>query len=176
MPVIVQVCVVIVTIAIIALVVGLVRMAGRLSKLAEDIRTCLVEVREVTGEARGVVAKAREMLQPVQRMIDRFERIGTRTAAVSSAFLEEVEAPVRTAIAIVRGPHLGAGQESVQQMVERLLVAVAVVFGVSRILVFHGCRQHRDVFRGCRLNTVTHGGLRSGGRETQQIGRQKRCV
>jgi len=91
-------------------VVGLVRMAGRLSKLAEDIRTCLVEVREVTGEARGVVAKAREMLQPVQRMIDRFERIGTRTAAVSSAFLEEVEAPVRTAVAIVRGVKTGTAQ------------------------------------------------------------------
>jgi DNA integrity scanning protein DisA with diadenylate cyclase activity len=94
MPVIVQVCVVIVTIAVVALVIALVRMADRLSKVTEDIRICLVEVREVTGE-------------PVRRVVDRFERLGTRTAAVSSAFLEEVEAPVRTAVALMRGVKTG---------------------------------------------------------------------
>jgi uncharacterized protein YoxC len=107
MPVIVQVCVVIVTIAVVALVIALVRMADRLSKVTEDIRICLVEVREVTGEAKSVVATAREVLQPVRRVVDRFERLGTRTAAVSSAFLEEVEAPVRTAVALMRGVKTG---------------------------------------------------------------------
>jgi hypothetical protein len=73
------------------------------------------------------------------------------------------DAPQRAGLAvrIVRRPHLGAGQEGVQQVVERLLVAVAVEFGVARVLVVHGERQQRDVLRCCLLDTVAHGGLRA---------------
>jgi uncharacterized protein YoxC len=107
MPVIVQVCAVIVTISMLVLAIAVVRMAGRVSKVTDDTRLWLEEMRQVTGEAKEVVASAREMLKPVQRVVDRFERLGTRTAAVSAALLEEVEAPVRRAVALVRGVKRG---------------------------------------------------------------------
>jgi uncharacterized protein YoxC len=107
MPVLVQVCAVIVTISMLVLAVAVVRMAGRVSKVTDETRLWLEEMRQVAGEAKQVVASAREMLKPVQRVIDRFERLGTRTAAVSAAILEEVEAPVRTAVALVRGVKRG---------------------------------------------------------------------
>ena len=107
MPVIVQVCAVIVTIAVVALSIAVIRMAGRVSKLSEDAALWLVHVRQVTGEAQEVVASARSMLQPLQRVVDRFERLGSRTAALSSAFLAEVEAPVRIAVALARGLRTG---------------------------------------------------------------------
>jgi hypothetical protein len=107
MPVIVQVCAVVVTIAVVIEAAALVRMAGRISKLTEDARLWIEQMQQVTAEARQVVASSREMLKPVQRVLDRFERLGTRTAAVSAAILEEVEAPVRTAVALVRGVKRG---------------------------------------------------------------------
>jgi hypothetical protein len=107
MPVLVQVCVVIVTIAVVTLAGSVVRMASRVSKLTDDAHLLLVQVRQVTGEAQEVVASTRSMLKPVQRVLDRFERLGTRTAALSSVFLDEVEGPVRTAAALVRGMKTG---------------------------------------------------------------------
>lgn len=107
MPVIVQVCAVVVTIAVLVEAAALVRMAGRISKLTDDARLWIEEMQQVTAEARQVVASSRDMLKPVQRVIDTFERLGTRTAAVSAAFLGEVEAPVRTAVALVRGVKRG---------------------------------------------------------------------
>lgn len=107
MPVIVQVCAVVVTIAVVIEAAALVRMAGRISKLTEDAGLWIEQMQQVTAEARQVVASSREMLKPVQRVIDRFERLGARTAAVSAAFLGEVEAPVRTAVALVRGVKRG---------------------------------------------------------------------
>ena len=107
MPVIVEVCAVIVTIAMVALAVSVIRMAGRMSKLTEDARLMFVQARQVAGEAQEVVASMRSMLKPVQRVVDRFERLGTRTAALSSVFLEEVEGPARMAVALVRGVKTG---------------------------------------------------------------------
>jgi len=107
MPVLVQVCAVIVTIAVVTLAVSVVRMASRVSKLTDDANLWLVQVRQVTGEAQEVVASARSVLKPVQRVVDRFERLGTRTAALSAVFLEEVEGPVRMAAALVRGVKTG---------------------------------------------------------------------
>ena len=107
MPVIVEVCAVIVTIAVVALAVSVIRMAGRMSKLTDDASLWLVQARQVTGEAQEVVASVRSMLKPVQRVVDGFERLGTRTAALSSVFLEEVEGPVRTVVGLVRGVRTG---------------------------------------------------------------------
>jgi hypothetical protein len=107
MPVIVQVCAVVVTIAVVIEAAALVRMAGRISKVTDDARLWIEQMQQVTAEARQVVASSREMLKPVQRVIDRFEHLGARTAAVSAAFLGEVEAPVRTAVALVRGVKRG---------------------------------------------------------------------
>jgi hypothetical protein len=87
--------------------VALVRMAGRISKLTDDARLWIEHMQQVASEAQEVLASARGMLKPVQRVIDRFENLGTRTAAVSAAILEEVEGPVRTAVALVRGVKRG---------------------------------------------------------------------
>lgn len=107
MPVIVQVCAVVVTIAVVVEAVALVRMAGRISKLTDDARLWIEHMQQVASEAQEVLASARGMLKPVQRVVDRFENLGTRTAAVSAAILEEVEGPVRTAVALVRGVKRG---------------------------------------------------------------------
>ena len=110
MPVLIQICAVIVTIAVSTIAVSMLRFSARVSQLSEDIRLWLVQVRQVTGEAQEAIATVREIVQPVRRVVDRFERLGERTASLSSQLLDEVEAPIRTAVAVARGVRTGTAQ------------------------------------------------------------------
>jgi hypothetical protein len=116
MPALVQICIVIVTIGLLGIALLTVRMLTRFfNKATEDISQLTLAVREsvaridlVTHETRALVASLRECVPPVKRAADRFEAIGLRTADLSSALLEELELPVFTATALVRGVKSGA--------------------------------------------------------------------
>jgi len=115
MPALLQICIVIVTIGLLAIAVMTVRMISRFNKAARDVSQLTVAVREsavkfdrVTHEARALVASLRDCVPPILRVVDRFEAVGQRTADLSSTVLEELELPVFTAAAVVRGVRSGA--------------------------------------------------------------------
>ena len=117
MPALLQICIVIVTIGLLAIALMTVRMMARFfSKAADDLSQLTLAVRESVGEihlaaeeTRGLVSSLRDCVPPVKRVVDRFEAVGQRTADLSSTLLTELEVPVFTAAAVVRGVRSGAG-------------------------------------------------------------------
>jgi len=104
------ICAVIVTIAVVVTAVSVIRLSKRLTNVSEEVQLWLVQMRQVTGETREVVTSLRGIVQPVQRVVDRFEQLGEATARMSASLLEEVEAPVRTVVALTRGVRTGTSQ------------------------------------------------------------------
>ena len=114
MPLLLEICFVIVTIAVVTIAIATVRALSRLGKTTEQINSLSLEVREwvgqlkhVTSGAEDLVVSARELVTPMRRVVGRFEAIGDRTAQLSDALLEEVERPLRTAVAVARGVRTG---------------------------------------------------------------------
>jgi uncharacterized protein YoxC len=113
----VQVCVVIVTAALAAIAIMTIRAmkrfeaaADKISQTADTVQRSVAEIGNVTREAHEIVSSLSEVAPRVKGVIARFESLGDRTASLSSAVLEEVEAPVRTAVAISRAVRSGAFQ------------------------------------------------------------------
>ena len=114
MPVLLQVCVVIVTAALALIAIMTMRAmkrfekaADEISQTAEMIQRSVAEIGAVTRDAHAVVHSIRDVVPHFTGVAERFERIGQRTAALSSDLLTEVEAPVRTAVAISRAVRSG---------------------------------------------------------------------
>jgi len=117
MPALLQVWIVIATVALLGIAMMTARMMARhISKAADDLSRLTVAVSEsverinqVSHEAQELVGSIRECVPPLRRVVNRFETIGTRTADISSALLEEVAHPVFAATAVSRGVRTGAG-------------------------------------------------------------------
>ncbi len=112
-----QICAVIVTMALVAITVVTVRAMIRLekaaadfSKTAEMVRDSIDQLQWITREARGIVATLGEIVPLVHGTVSRFEALGERAARLSSALLEEVETPLRTAAAAARGVRSGTAR------------------------------------------------------------------
>lgn len=111
MPALLQICIVIVTIGALVIALITVRMMARFfTKAAADISQLTLAVREsldqidlAARDVRALAVSLQGCVQPVQRVADRFEAIGQRTADLSSTLLEELERPVFTVAAVVRG-------------------------------------------------------------------------
>ena len=114
MPMLVQVCVVIVTAALAAIAIMTIRAmrrfekaADKISETADMVQRSVAEIGNVTREAHEIVISLGEIGPRLKGVAARFEAIGERTATLSSAVLEEVEAPVRTAVALSRAVRSG---------------------------------------------------------------------
>jgi len=91
------------------------KASDEFSKLALEARQWIDQLRNVTHEAGEIVGAFRDAAPRARRVLERFEAIGERTVRISDALLDEVEGPVRTAVAVARGVRFGA-----QRLIERL--------------------------------------------------------
>ena len=114
MPAFLQFCVVVVTIAVVVIAIAAVRLMARLDRSADDasktfamVRTSLERVQDMTREMHEVLDSMRSIAPPIRRVALQFEALGQRTAELSDAVLQEVEAPVRTALSVARGVRAG---------------------------------------------------------------------
>src|SRR6266550_220139 len=119
MSALLQICFVIVTMAVVAIAVATIRVMQQFrrasddfSKLAEEGRQLIDQLKGVAQEAGEIVGTFRDVAPRVRRVVERFESIGERTADLSDAVIREVETPIRTAVAVVRGVRFGALQRS----------------------------------------------------------------
>jgi len=115
MPALIQICIVMATIGLLAIAFMTVRMMIRVNKLTEDLsqlsfamRASAARVDLAADEARALTASLRECVPPVLRLVRQFETVGQRAADLSSTLLDEIEVPVFTAAAAVRGVRSGA--------------------------------------------------------------------
>jgi len=103
-------CAVVVSLAVVAIAVAAIRTMShvnkaldQVSKLTGEIQVWVGQIDTLTREARETVYSVRDVIAPIRRVVDRFEALGERTAGFSAAVLDEVEAPIRTAVAVIRG-------------------------------------------------------------------------
>src|SRR5262245_32798442 len=110
MPVFLQICAAVVTTAIVAIAIATVRTmvrfeqaAEKLTETADVVRRSISEVREVTHEAHELVSSLADAGDRLKGTISRFADVGNRVSSLSHAVVDEVEAPVREAVAVARG-------------------------------------------------------------------------
>jgi biopolymer transport protein ExbB/TolQ len=110
MLLLVGICLIMASLAAVSIAVATVRAMARVEKAADqftmltrELQQSLVQANELTREAREIVASARGAVAPIRRVVERFEDLGDRTARLSDTFLEEVESPLRTVLAVARG-------------------------------------------------------------------------
>lgn len=115
MMVVIGICAVAVTLAFIAVAVVAIRAMDRFAKTADELTKTSEAVRESLDRADAVTREFHELAESLQtvvptvrRIANRFEEIGDRTARLSSTVLNEIEAPIRTAVAVIRGVRTGA--------------------------------------------------------------------
>ena len=114
MPAFVQVCILVATIAFVGLVTAtifaLIRLGEAASRLTEAAQGSIAQVESVVLETRTLLTSIHEMVPPAQKVVRRFQTIGERAADLSTAFLDEIEEPVVTAVAVARGVRVGAAR------------------------------------------------------------------
>ena len=117
MPALLQVCAVIVTIALVAIAIVTIRTMIRFEKAAEQLAETAVAIRDsfeqfhvITREAGELVSSLQDVVPYLTRTASRFESIGERAANLSSSLMEQVETPLRTVVAVLRGVRTGASQ------------------------------------------------------------------
>ena len=122
MSALLQICFVIVTIAVVGIAIATIKMmqhvrksSDEYSKLAVEARQLIDQLGTVARDAQEIVGTFRDVAPRVRRVMDRFEAVGDRAVTLSDTVLQEVELPVRTVVALMRGVRYGA-----QQLVERL--------------------------------------------------------
>jgi uncharacterized protein YoxC len=125
MSTLLAVCLVTVTISVLALTVTVIRAMGHvrkasdeLTKLSEEGRLLVDRVTVVARDAGEIVGTFREVAPRVRRVVEHIESIGERTVDLSDAVIQEVEGPIRTAIAVARGVRFGA-KRLVEHWIER---------------------------------------------------------
>jgi uncharacterized protein YoxC len=125
MSVLLQICFVIVTIAVAAIAVATIKVMQHFRKASDEFSTLAVEGRQlidqlkvVAQEAGEIVGTFRDVAPRMRRVVERFESIGERTASLTDAVVHEVEAPVRTAVAVARGVRFGT-QQLIQKLSQR---------------------------------------------------------
>ena len=126
MPVILQICAAVITVTIVILgivamrtMVRFERAADSFSKTAEEVRGTISDVKDVTHEMREVVSAWRDAVTPVSGVAHRIAELGNRATALTSSLVEEVEVPVRRAVALSSGIRRGTSY-FLDRVMERL--------------------------------------------------------
>lgn len=110
----VQVCVVLITAAFLGVSIMTVRAMARIEKAADEfsrtaqsVQRSMALVEDVTHEMHELVGTMGKATPQLQRAVSMFGDLGVRLARLSSALLDEVEVPVRNALAVARGVKSG---------------------------------------------------------------------
>jgi uncharacterized protein YoxC len=138
MTVLLAVCAVVVTIAIAALAIATVRAMNRFQNTAEEIQKTAEMLRGTIAQAEGVIREVHELadsfgtaVSPLRRAAGGIEQLSNRAVGISHTVLNEIEAPVRTTMALINGFRTGT----------RSLVSALT----RRVQHTHSNGGHRDV-------------------------------
>jgi uncharacterized protein YoxC len=114
MTVLLAVCAVVVTVAIAALAIATVRAMNRLENTAAEIEKTAEMLRGTIAQSEAVIREVHELadsfgsvVPPLRRAADGIEQLSNRAVRISSTVLNEIEAPVRTTMALINGFRTG---------------------------------------------------------------------
>jgi hypothetical protein len=110
----IQICVVLITAAFIGVSIMTMRAMARIEKAADEfsrtaqsVQRSMAMVEDVTHEIHDLVGTVGKATPPLRRAVSMFGELGERLARLSSALVDEVEAPVRNVLAVARGVRSG---------------------------------------------------------------------
>jgi uncharacterized protein YoxC len=104
-----QLCAILVTIALMVIAIAAIRTMRRFEKAADEFIRTAEAVRHSVSKAEAAAESIRNLAPRVTAVVERFEDISNRTARLSNSVLNEIETPVREAVAMLRGLKTGAG-------------------------------------------------------------------
>ena len=114
MTVLLAVCAVVVTIAVAVIAIATVRAINRFENTAEEIQKTAEMLRGTIAQTETVIREVHELtdslgqaVQPLRRAAGGIEHVTNRAVRVSSSILNEIEAPVRTTLALINGVRNG---------------------------------------------------------------------
>lgn len=84
------------------------KAADEFSRTAQAIQRSMALVEDVTREMHDLVSTVGKATPPLRRAIAIMGEVGERLARLCSAVMEEVETPVRNALAVAQGVRSGA--------------------------------------------------------------------
>jgi archaellum component FlaC len=96
-----------VAIVVVRAMVRFEKAADDFSKTSEAVQRAMAQVQDITGEVHELVSSLADVAPHLQRIATRFEDLGERTARLSDAVLDEVEAPIKSAVAVAKGVRFG---------------------------------------------------------------------
>jgi uncharacterized protein YoxC len=115
MALITQICIVAVTIALVAMAVMVIRLLIKTSTLIENANRSLAELPALIEEVRQISARADDLLIAFSQISGsaraaaaQFENLATRSGALASALIDELDRPVSKAVGLMRGIRVGA--------------------------------------------------------------------
>jgi len=115
MPLIAQICMLLVTIALVAMAVMTIRLMLQTRKLIQTATRSLAELPALIEDAKRMSARADELLLAFSQItnsarsgVSQLEGFATRTSALVSHLLDEVEPPVSRTVGLIRGIKAGA--------------------------------------------------------------------
>lgn len=115
----IQACIVVVTLSAVAIAIVVIRAAMRLDQLSRDMmrateqtaiamQQSMADVQSVTRRIDAMVSALGQTVPAIHQVVHEFEHVGERASRLSNTVLEEIEAPIRTAVAVARGVRVGA--------------------------------------------------------------------
>ena len=114
MPLIAQICMVIVTIALAGVSAMAIRLMVQSHELIRTANRSLAEVPALIEEARRTSARADELLvafsqvaRSARAAVSPFEALATRSTAMATTLLDEVERPIRDTVGVIQGIRAG---------------------------------------------------------------------
>lgn len=114
MSVVVQICIVVVTIAVVFVAYAATRVMLELRTTTRRFRSAYPQVMEILEDLRETSVRVRELTvrldgisRTVQTGADRVEGLVDQAATIGTTVLDELERPVRHAVAVMRGVQSG---------------------------------------------------------------------
>lgn len=115
MELVTQICMILVTIALLGVAGLSIRLMHQTRVLIENANRSLAELPALIEQARKASARADELLHAFSRItssvegsVSQFERLSSRTSALTTTLFDEVERPVSHVVRAIRGFQAGA--------------------------------------------------------------------
>ena len=115
MQLVAQICMVLITIALLGIAGLLIRLMLQTRVLIENANRALAELPAALEQARQASARADELLHAFSRItatveasVSRFERLSSRSTALTTMLFDEVERPVSHMVRAIHGFQAGA--------------------------------------------------------------------
>ncbi len=135
MPALVQICIVIATLALVVMTVLLVAVLLQLRvatvQLTKTLHIGILQAEQLAQDCQVLLDEVRALAGPALEVWERMRILGARIEGVSTAVVDELESPLLSSVAVLRGLKTGA-RRFVELLMGRVMGSRTMKNGVSK--------------------------------------------